>query len=71
MESEVREAYERLVTAFREDRWDDKVACFAPEATVVDGAQCFSSLDEYSRRGNDGQQGSRTVPQFFRWTRAS
>lgn len=47
MESEVREAYERLVTAFREGRWDDKFACFAPEATVVDGAQWFSSLDEY------------------------
>jgi ketosteroid isomerase-like protein len=47
MQSQVLEAYERLVSAFREGRWDDKFACFAPEATVVDGAQWFGSLDEY------------------------
>jgi ketosteroid isomerase-like protein len=47
MESQVLEAYERLVSAFREGRWDDKFVCFAPEATVVDGAQWFGSLDEY------------------------
>ena len=47
MDSQVLEAYERLVSAFREGRWDDKFACFAPEATVVDGAQWFGSLDEY------------------------
>ncbi len=47
MESQVLEAYERLVSAFREGRWDDKFACFAPEATVIDGAQWFSSLEEY------------------------
>jgi ketosteroid isomerase-like protein len=47
LESQVLEAYERLVSAFREGRWDDKFACFVPEATVVDGAQWFGSLDEY------------------------
>ena len=47
MKSQVLEAYERLVSAFREGRLGDKFACFAPEATVVDGAQWFSSLDEY------------------------
>jgi ketosteroid isomerase-like protein len=47
LESQVLEAYERLVSAFREGRWDDKFACFAPEATVVGGAQWFGSLDEY------------------------
>jgi ketosteroid isomerase-like protein len=52
VESEVLEAYERLVTAFREGRWDDKFACFADEATVVDGALWFSSLDEYRAAWN-------------------
>lgn len=47
MESEVLEAYERLVASFREGRWDDKFACFAEEATVVDGGRWFRSLDEY------------------------
>ena len=52
MESEVREAYERLVAAFREGRWDDKFACFAEEATVVDGGRWFGSLDEYRAEWN-------------------
>lgn len=47
VESQVLEAYERLVSAFREGRWEDKSACFAAEATVVDGAEWFGSLDEY------------------------
>jgi hypothetical protein len=63
VESEVREAYERLVAAFREGRWDDKFACFAEEATVVDGGRWFGSLDEY-RSGTDGRQ-SRTPCRFL------
>ncbi len=47
MEREVREAYERLVAAFREGRLDEKFACFADDATVVDGGRWFRSLDEY------------------------
>jgi uncharacterized protein (TIGR02246 family) len=47
VESQVREAYEQLVAAFREGRMDDKFACFAYEATVIDGARWFGSLDEY------------------------
>lgn len=47
MEREVREAYERLVAAFREGRLDEKFACFADDATVVDGGRWFGSLDEY------------------------
>jgi ketosteroid isomerase-like protein len=35
MEDEVREAVERLVTAFGEGRLDDYFACFAPDATFV------------------------------------
>ena len=65
MESQVLEAHERLVSAFREGRWADKFASFAPEATVVDGAQWFGSLDEYRSAWEQwaaGQQGSRTVP---------
>lgn len=62
VESQVLEAYERLVSAFREGRWEDKFACFAPDATAVDGAEC-SSLDEYRwawERWAAGQQdGSR------------
>lgn len=52
MESEVLEAYERLVAAFREGRWDDKFACFAEEATVVDGGRWLGSLDEYRAEWN-------------------
>ena len=52
MEREVREAYERLVAAFREGRWDDKFACFAEEATVVDGGRWLGSLDEYRAAWN-------------------
>lgn len=47
MESEVRGRMSDSWPRFREGRWDDKFACFAPEATVVDGAQWFGSLDEY------------------------
>ena len=47
MDREVREAYERLVAAFREGRLDEKFACFADDATVVDGGRWFGSLDEY------------------------
>jgi ketosteroid isomerase-like protein len=52
VESEVREAYERLVAAFREGRWDDKFASFAEEATVVDGGRWFGSLSEYRAAWN-------------------
>ena len=52
VENEVREAYERLVAAFREGRWDDKFACFAAGATVVDGGRWFRSLDEYRAEWN-------------------
>jgi hypothetical protein len=44
-ESEVREAYERLVGAFREGR--DKFASFAGDATIIDGGRWFGSLAEY------------------------
>jgi len=47
VEREVRQSYERLVAAFREGRLDDKFACFADDATVVDGGRWFGSLDEY------------------------
>ena len=39
------EAYERLVSAFREGR--DKFGSFADEATIVDGGRWFGSLAEY------------------------
>jgi ketosteroid isomerase-like protein len=52
VESEVREAYEQLVAAFREGRWDDKFASFAEEATVVDGGRWFGSLSEYRAAWN-------------------
>jgi ketosteroid isomerase-like protein len=52
VEGEVREAYERLVAAFREGRWDDKFACFAEEATVIDGGRWFGSLHEYRAEWN-------------------
>lgn len=45
MESEVLEAYERLVSAFREGR--DKFGSFADAATMVDGGRWFGSLAEY------------------------
>ena len=45
MEKEVLEAYERLVSAFREGR--DKFGSFADEATIVDGGRLFGSLAEY------------------------
>ena len=45
MEKEVLEAYERLVSAFREGR--DKFGSFADEATIVDGGRWFGSLAEY------------------------
>jgi hypothetical protein len=64
MESEVREAYERLVSAFREGRLADKFACFAPEATVVDGARWFGSLDEYRSAWERWAGGSRMAPPF-------
>ena len=44
-ENEVREAYERLVGAFREGR--DKFASFADDATIIDGGRWFGSLAEY------------------------
>lgn len=52
MESEIRQAYERLVAAFREGRWDDKFASFAEEATVADGGAWFGSLSEYRAAWN-------------------
>ena len=45
MESAVLEAYEQLVSAFREGR--DKFGSFAAEATIVDGGRWFGSLAEY------------------------
>jgi ketosteroid isomerase-like protein len=45
MENEVIEAYERLVSAFREGR--DKFGSFAAEATIIDGGRWFGSLAEY------------------------
>jgi ketosteroid isomerase-like protein len=45
MENAVLEAYERLVSAFREGR--DKFGSFADEATIVDGGRWFGSLAEY------------------------
>jgi ketosteroid isomerase-like protein len=45
MESEVLEAYEQLVSAFREGR--DKFGSFADEATIVDSGRWFDSLAEY------------------------
>lgn len=64
MGREVREAYERLVAAFREGRWDDRFACFAEEATVVDGGRWFGSLDEYRAEWNRwaSEQGAVPVP---------
>jgi ketosteroid isomerase-like protein len=53
VESEVLEAYERLVASFREGRWQDKFASFAEEATVVDGGRWFESLDEYRSAWNE------------------
>jgi uncharacterized protein (TIGR02246 family) len=48
MESEIREVYERLVSAFGEGQLDDYFACFADEATLVfHGVQWLGSLDEY------------------------
>jgi ketosteroid isomerase-like protein len=44
-ENEVREAYERLVGAFREGR--DKFGSFADDATIIDGGRWFGSLAEY------------------------
>ena len=46
MESAVLEAYEQLVSAFREGR--DTFGSFAAEATIVDGGRWFGSLAEYS-----------------------
>ena len=45
------EAYEQLVSAFREGR--DKFGSFANEATVVDGGQWFGSLSEYRAAWDD------------------
>jgi ketosteroid isomerase-like protein len=45
MENEVLEAYERLVSAFREGR--DKFGSFADDATMVDGGRWFGSLADY------------------------
>ena len=64
MEREVREAYERLVAAFRGGRWDDKFACFAEEATVVDEGRWLGSLDEYRAAWNRwvAEQDAEPVP---------
>jgi ketosteroid isomerase-like protein len=45
MENEVLEAYEQLVSAFREGR--DKFGSFADDATIVEGGRWFGSLAEY------------------------
>jgi hypothetical protein len=63
VESEVREAYERLVAAFREGRWDDKFASFAEEATVVDGGRGSVPWASTVPRGTDGRN-SGTSCQF-------
>jgi hypothetical protein len=44
-EIEVRQAYEKLVGAFREGR--DKFPSFADDATIIDGGRWFGSLAEY------------------------
>jgi ketosteroid isomerase-like protein len=45
MKNEVLEAYEQLVSAFREGR--DKFGSFADEATIIDGGRWFGWLAEY------------------------
>jgi ketosteroid isomerase-like protein len=62
VESEVLEAYERLVASFREGRWQDKFASFAEEATVVDGGRWFGSLDEYRSAWNEWAAQHDVVP---------
>src|SRR5207247_5705912 len=49
-------------SAFREGRWEDKFACFADEATVVDGANWFSSLEEYRAAWNEWAASQGTLP---------
>jgi ketosteroid isomerase-like protein len=62
VESDVLEVYERLVNAFREGRWEDKFACFADEATVVDSSNWFSSLEEYRAAWNEWAASQDTLP---------
>jgi ketosteroid isomerase-like protein len=62
VESEVREAYEGLVAAFREGRWAEKFTYFAEEATVVDGGRWFGSLDEYRTAWNRWASQHDTLP---------
>jgi ketosteroid isomerase-like protein len=62
MEGEVLEVYERLVTAFREGRFDDKFECFADGATVMDGGRWFGSLDEYRAAWNRWVAKQDTLP---------
>jgi len=62
MEREVLEAYEQLVSAFREGRWDEKFVSFADEATVVDGGRWFGSLNEYRDAWNRWAATHETLP---------
>ena len=60
MESAVLEAYEQLVSAFREGR--DKFGSFAAEATIVDGGRWFGSLAEYRAAWDAGVEKGRPPP---------
>ena len=62
MENEVLEAYEKLVSAFRDGR--DKFESFADEATIVDGGNWFGSLAEYRAAWDAWKErvGSQSVP---------
>jgi ketosteroid isomerase-like protein len=62
VDDEVRAAYERLVAAFREGRWEDKFACFAEQATVVDGGRWIGSMDEYRAAWNRWAAEQEAVP---------
>ena len=62
VEREVLEAYERLVAAFREGRFQDKFASFADDATVFDGGRWFGSLDEYRSAWNEWVAAQDTLP---------
>jgi len=62
VEREVWESYERLVSAFREGRWDEKFLSFADDATVVDGGRWFGSLEEYRSAWNEWAAQQDTLP---------
>lgn len=65
VESQVLEAYERLVSAFREGRWEDKIRVLRPRGDGCGRRRMFGSLDEHRsawERWAAGQQdGSRLL----------